>query len=175
MLSLVPTDGPIPYRWVHTDYRAVLIQQGRIFVKESKSLQSWFIADLETATVELELSGYLFVFLFTFCQHLIPFPGIIIVTKTLTSSVNELALLLFFWFIGVIIFGSIMYYIGRFQVNLKLKTYSFNIFSLEIHFDRHCLALLPFEMGPDVIQGSFIFAQYTHIYKDLRNEFQSTV
>ncbi|KAL5258454.1 hypothetical protein ACHWQZ_G009080 [Mnemiopsis leidyi] len=37
--------------------------------------------------------------------------GIIIVTKTLTSSVNELALLLFFWFIGVIIFGSIMYYI----------------------------------------------------------------
>lgn len=37
--------------------------------------------------------------------------GIIIVTKTLTSSINELALLLFFWFIGVIIFGSIMYYI----------------------------------------------------------------
>lgn len=37
--------------------------------------------------------------------------GIIIVTKTLAASVNELALLLFFWFIGVIIFGSIMYYI----------------------------------------------------------------
>ena len=37
--------------------------------------------------------------------------GIIIVTKTLAASVNELALLLFFWFIGVIIFGSIMYYL----------------------------------------------------------------
>ena len=32
-------------------------------------------------------------------------------TKTLAASVNELALLLFFWFIGVIIFGSIMYYL----------------------------------------------------------------
>ena len=37
--------------------------------------------------------------------------GILIVTKTLAASVNELALLLFFWFIGVIIFGSIMYYL----------------------------------------------------------------
>ncbi|XP_063685831.1 potassium voltage-gated channel subfamily A member 1-like isoform X2 [Bolinopsis microptera] len=37
--------------------------------------------------------------------------GIVIVTKTLAASVNELALLLFFWFIGVIIFGSIMYYL----------------------------------------------------------------
>ena len=39
------------------------------------------------------------------------FSGIVIVTKTLAASVNELALLLFFWFIGVIIFGSIMYYL----------------------------------------------------------------
>ena len=46
-------------------------------------------------------------------EYLFSIPGIIIVTKTLTSSVNELALLLFFWFIGVIIFGSIMYYIGK--------------------------------------------------------------
>ena len=48
---------------------------------------------------------------------MISLSGIIIVTKTLTSSVNELALLLFFWFIGVIIFGSIMYYIGEKTLN----------------------------------------------------------
>ena len=55
-------------------------------------------------------------------------------TKTLTSSVNELALLLFFWFIGVIIFGSIMYYIGK-SVSIKmyiLFAYPFRLSCLKI-------------------------------------------
>ena len=54
--------------------------------------------------------------------------GIIIVTKTLAASVNELALLLFFWFIGVIIFGSIMYYLeyseeSKFTSILQVNAY----------------------------------------------------
>ena len=68
---------------------------------------------------------------------MISLSGIIIVTKTLTSSVNELALLLFFWFIGVIIFGSIMYYIGEKTSNYSsnyIIQFSFAMYSTKLVF-----------------------------------------
>ena len=79
-------------------------------------------------------------------------------TKTLTSSVNELALLLFFWFIGVIIFGSIMYYIGK-SVSIKmyiLFAYPFRLSCLKI-----CLTSSYHPVSPVISNTPIFTSHYT--------------